>query len=76
MRTPGVHSLSRTLSGFLCVLYLPFSVSAATPPDAAPVILIQNATVLTVSHGTIEHGSILTAVRLKLEQNQLVSVSP
>src|SRR6184192_2107935 len=59
MRTPGVHSLSRTLSGFLCVLYLPFSVSAATPPDAAPVILIQNATVLTVSHGTIEHGSIL-----------------
>src|SRR5436305_10873855 len=59
MRTPGVHSLSRTLSGFLCVLYLPFSVSSATPPDASPVILIQNATVLTVSHGTIEHGSIL-----------------
>src|SRR5271163_1518449 len=32
---------------------------AATPPDAPPVILIQNATILTVSHGVIEHGSIL-----------------
>src|ERR1700761_8140163 len=33
---------------------------AATPtPEAVPVILIQNATILTVSHGTIEHGSIL-----------------
>ena len=33
---------------------------AAEPADAPPsVILIQNATVLTVSHGTIEHGSIL-----------------
>jgi imidazolonepropionase-like amidohydrolase len=32
---------------------------AANPPDASPVILIQNATILTVSHGTIEHGSIL-----------------
>jgi imidazolonepropionase-like amidohydrolase len=32
---------------------------AATPPDAPPVLLIQNATILTVSHGTIEHGSIL-----------------
>jgi imidazolonepropionase-like amidohydrolase len=36
------------------------SVSRATPPpDAPPVILIQNATILTVSHGTIENGSIL-----------------
>src|SRR5437762_567763 len=36
------------------------SVSNATPPaDVSPVILIQNATVLTVSHGTIEHASIL-----------------
>jgi imidazolonepropionase-like amidohydrolase len=34
---------------------------AAEPPDAAapPVLLIQNATILTISHGTIEHGSIL-----------------
>ena len=31
----------------------------ATSYEPAPVILIQNATILTVSHGTIEHGSIL-----------------
>ncbi len=35
------------------------SAPAANPPDAPPVILIQNATILTVSHGAIEHGSIL-----------------
>jgi imidazolonepropionase-like amidohydrolase len=36
------------------------SISFATPPpDPSPIILIQNATILTVSHGTIEHGSIL-----------------
>jgi imidazolonepropionase-like amidohydrolase len=34
-------------------------VLAANPPDAPAVLLIQNATILTVSHGTIEHGSIL-----------------
>ena len=35
-------------------------VSRATPPaDAYSVILIQNATILTVSHGIIENGSIL-----------------
>ena len=33
--------------------------AAATPPDANPVMLIQNATILTASHGTIERGSIL-----------------
>src|SRR6201988_4202865 len=40
---------------------LPFVVSgtAATPPDSGPVIVIQNATILTVTKGTIEHGSIL-----------------
>lgn len=32
---------------------------AATPPDVPPVILIQNATVLTVTKGTIERGSVL-----------------
>jgi imidazolonepropionase-like amidohydrolase len=32
---------------------------AAEPPDAPAVTLIENATILTVSHGTIEHGSIL-----------------
>ncbi len=42
----------------LCFLYLPLA-HAATPPDAPAVILIQNATIMTVSHGTIEHGSIL-----------------
>jgi imidazolonepropionase-like amidohydrolase len=46
----------------LCVLglvYLPVPANAAPPPDAPAVILIRNATILTVSHGTIEHGSIL-----------------
>src|ERR1700722_12014683 len=40
---------------------LVFRTLAATPSDAAApaIILIQNATILTVSHGTIEHGSIL-----------------
>ena len=33
--------------------------SIAAPPEASPVILIQNATILTVTHGTLEHGSIL-----------------
>ena len=42
-----------------CFFALPLFTRAANPPDAAPVILIQNATILTVSHGTIEHGSIL-----------------
>jgi imidazolonepropionase-like amidohydrolase len=42
----------------LYFLYLPLPV-AATPPDAPAVIVIRNATILTVSHGTIEHGSIL-----------------
>jgi imidazolonepropionase-like amidohydrolase len=45
----------------LCLIYflgLPLA-DAATPPDAPAVIVIQNATILTISHGTIEHGSIL-----------------
>lgn len=42
----------------LCFLYLPLPAAAALP-DAPSVIVIQNATILTVSHGTIEHGSIL-----------------
>jgi imidazolonepropionase-like amidohydrolase len=33
--------------------------SAAVAAEPSPVILIQNATILTVSHGTIERGSIL-----------------
>jgi imidazolonepropionase-like amidohydrolase len=43
----------------LCLVCFPHSASAANPPDAPAVILIRNATILTVSHGTIEHGSIL-----------------
>jgi imidazolonepropionase-like amidohydrolase len=39
--------------------FAPHALSAANPPDEPAVILIQNATVLTVSHGTIEHGAIL-----------------
>jgi imidazolonepropionase-like amidohydrolase len=31
----------------------------ATPPDPSPIIVIQNATILTVTKGTIERGSIL-----------------
>jgi imidazolonepropionase-like amidohydrolase len=38
---------------------LPLLARAANPPDAQPVILIENATILTVSHGTLERGSIL-----------------
>src|SRR5271154_4638221 len=48
-------------AGFL-VLASAFVVRAANPPDVPPApvaIVIQNATILTVSHGTIEHGSIL-----------------
>jgi imidazolonepropionase-like amidohydrolase len=41
----------------------PAQIHAATTPavtgEPAPIILIQNATILTVSHGAIEHGSIL-----------------
>ena len=34
-------------------------VTLAAPPDSSPVIVIQNATILTVTKGTIERGSIL-----------------
>jgi imidazolonepropionase-like amidohydrolase len=49
---------------FLNFLYLIYffclpPAHAATPPDVPAVVVIQNATILTVSHGTIEHGSIL-----------------
>ncbi len=43
----------------LCLIYIPIPAHAATPPDAPAVTVIRNATILTVSHGTIEHGSIL-----------------
>src|SRR6266481_7881605 len=54
--------MKRRIAGLAIVLFVgltPHALSAANPPDAPAVILIQNATVLTVSHGTIEHGSIL-----------------
>src|SRR5690348_4733040 len=54
-----LRSRSLYLLCFLCMVRIPLSAFAATPPDAPSVILIQNATVMTVSHGTIEHGSIL-----------------
>ena len=43
---------------FLCSLAAANPLRAAHAPDSS-VLLIQNATVLTVTHGTIEHGSIL-----------------
>src|SRR5262245_1818242 len=58
---------ARTIYGCIAVallfilLFTLCSTASPTPegrPDP-PVILIQNATILTVSHGTIEHGSIL-----------------
>src|SRR5256714_11669602 len=62
----------------LLVLLIAFfpapSVSNATPPaDVSPVIFIQNATILTVSHGTIEHGSILIKDGKIAEVGQSVS---
>ena len=54
LRTPFLYFL-----GVLCLVYLLVPAHAATPPDVPSVIVIQNATILTVSHGTIEHGSIL-----------------
>jgi len=54
-------------SRFLLALFCSAAVTAlgappsqgANPPDSPAVLLIQNATILTVSHGTIEHGSVL-----------------
>jgi imidazolonepropionase-like amidohydrolase len=51
---------------------------AASPPDAtAPtIVLIQNATILTVSHGTIEHGSILIRDGKIAEVSQSIAKPP
>ncbi len=54
LRTPFLYFLCA-----LCIIYFSVPAHAATPPDAPAVIVIRNATILTVSHGTIEHGSIL-----------------
>src|SRR5467141_1646662 len=55
-------TMKRTIAGLAITFFAglaPHALGAANPPDAPSVVLIQNATVLTVSHGTIEHGSIL-----------------
>jgi imidazolonepropionase-like amidohydrolase len=62
MRIPSLEIAKRWRTAVFCLLCffaLPGLTRAASPPDAPPVILIQNATILTVSHGTIERGSIL-----------------
>jgi imidazolonepropionase-like amidohydrolase len=54
--------MKRSIAGLAITFFAglaPHALRAANPPDAPSVILIQNATVLTVSHGAIEHGSIL-----------------
>src|SRR6202049_1039128 len=63
MRTTVMTCAKLVLLSALLLGLAPFQARAANPPsvanEPAPVILIQNATILTVSHGTIEHGSIL-----------------
>src|SRR5689334_9827396 len=58
-RMPNLRSARSAFAYLLCFSCFAYCASAATPPDTPSVILIQNATVMTVSHGTIEHGSIL-----------------
>ena len=58
------HSSRFSPRATLLTIFLGASLAKAADPSAVasetpPVILIQNATILTVSHGTIEHGSIL-----------------
>jgi imidazolonepropionase-like amidohydrolase len=56
------NALLRAFAGIVALKFLgTLGALAANPPDAAApaILLIQNATILTVSHGTIEHGSIL-----------------
>jgi len=57
VKVPSIVPKSLALAGFLAATS--FIASAANPPDSSPVILIQNATVLTVTKGTVEHGSVL-----------------
>ena len=57
---------------FLIIAVAPFRVCAANAAaaEAPAVLLIQNATILTVSHGTIERGSIL------IKDGKIVDVGP
>jgi imidazolonepropionase-like amidohydrolase len=61
MKSATLKCAQRLICSF--ALALPISLAAHPPKSPAaepsPVILIQNATILTVSHGTIERGSIL-----------------
>ena len=50
---------ARFSAAFAALLFSSVFSIAAPPPEASPVILIQNATILTVTHGTLEHASIL-----------------
>jgi imidazolonepropionase-like amidohydrolase len=63
MRTAAITRAKLVILSALLAALAPFQACAANPPvvasEPAPVILIQNATILTVSHGAIEHGSIL-----------------
>jgi len=61
-----------TLLALLIIALVPIGVRAANAAaaDAPAVLLIQNATILTVSHGTIEHGSIL------IKDGKIVEVGP
>ena len=61
MRSADRNCIHKTLAIAFAILAAcaPLAARAANPPDAPTVILIQNATILTVSHGTIEHGSVL-----------------
>ena len=56
MNRSSVLRIVFALAAFLATAWF---ATAATPPDTQPVILIQNANVLTVTQGTIEHGSVL-----------------
>jgi imidazolonepropionase-like amidohydrolase len=56
------NAIPRAFVGIVALNFLmALGAIAANPPDVTTpaVVLIQNATILTVSHGTIEHGSIL-----------------
>jgi len=63
MKTPVLACTKLFICSVLLVLPAPLFAHAAESPEfaaeSAPVILIQNASILTASHGTIERGSIL-----------------
>jgi len=57
-RRVGVAFVAASVLGAFA-LGVTHAANVPVAPEAPPVILIQNATILTVSHGTIEHGSVL-----------------